>query len=90
MAGHIYGAYAYAPNGANYQTARESHEDIYSGGPEIITQPAATSSSEVADTCSGFAPGVGAMPMSKIEDTVKPDQQQMASFNALSAASAKA
>ncbi len=87
---NTYGAYAYSPSGTNYQTARESHEDIYSGGPEIITQPATATSSDVADTCSGFAPGVGALPMSKIEDTVKPDQQQMASFEALSAASAKA
>ncbi len=85
-----YGAYAYAPSGTNYEYAREAHEDIYSGGPEIITEPAATSPAEVADTCSGFAPGVGALPMSKIEDAVKPDKQQMASFDALSSASAKA
>jgi len=85
-----YGAYAYSPSGPNYQVAHESHEDIYSGGPEIITEPTQTSASELADTCSGVAPGVGALPMSKIEETVKPDQQQMASFKALSAASAKA
>ena len=87
---NTYGAYAYSGSGTNYAYTRESHEDIYSGGPEIITQPAATSAAEMADTCSGFAPGVGSLPMSKIEETVKPDKQQMASFDALSAASAKA
>src|SRR5205085_1346752 len=34
--------------------------------------------------------GVGSLPTSKIEETVKPDKQQMASFDALSAASTKA
>ncbi len=85
-----YGAYAYSDNGTNYAYARESHEEIYSGGPEIITQPPATSAAEMADTCAGVAPGVGAIPMSKIEETVQPNKQQMASFDALSAASAKA
>ena len=82
-----YGASAYSGSGVSY--ARESHEDIYSGGPEIIHADA-TNSSEIADTCSGFAPGVSSLPMGKIEETVKPDKQQMASFDALSTASMKA
>jgi hypothetical protein len=84
-----YGAYAYSPSGTNYQVARETHEEIYSGGPEIITQQPPASMTE-ASACSGFAPGVGSLPLSKIEDTVRPDKQQMASFEALSAASSKA
>lgn len=83
---NTYGAYAYPPSGANYEYARESHEDIYSGGPEIIHADA----TDTADACAGFAPGVASLPMSKIGETVKPDQQQMASFDALSTASSKA
>jgi LTXXQ motif family protein len=83
---NTYGAYAYSPSGMNYEYARESHEDIYSGGPEIIHQD----TTSTADACAGFAPGVASLPMSKIEETVKPDKQQIASFDALSTASAKA
>lgn len=83
---NTYAAYAYSPSGTNYQYARESHEDIYSGGPEIIH----ADSTNTAEACAGFAPGVASLPMSKIEETLKPDKQQMASFETLSAASEKA
>ena len=83
---NTYAATAYSPSGTNYQYARETHEDVYSGGPEIIHQDAIST----PDACSGFAPGVASLPLSKIQETVKPDKAQMASFDALSSASSKA
>ena len=85
-----YGAYPY---NNSYQYAQESHENVYSAGPEQEseqTQAQPESSSDIAQSCSGFAPGVGSLPMNHIEATLKPEQSQRAAFDELSAASAKA
>lgn len=85
-----YGAYAYDNS---YQYVREAHQDVYSTGPANDSeQPQAQpeSSTQVAQTCSGFAPGVDSLPMDRIEQTLKPEKSQRAAFDQLEAASAKA
>jgi hypothetical protein len=47
-------------------------------------------SSEATQTCSGFAPGVGSLPMDKIEQTLKPQASQDGAFDDLVQASSKA
>jgi hypothetical protein len=89
-----YGAYAYAGNGNSYKYATETHQDVYSAGPEqeaaAKTEASATSDAELAQSCSGFAPGVDALPMNRIESTLKPEGHQRAAFDDLKMASNKA
>jgi hypothetical protein len=85
-----YGAYAYD---TSYQYAREAHQDVYSAGPAAASAGAQIrpeTSSEATQTCSGFAPGVGTLPMDKIEQTLKPQESQRAAFDQLAQASSKA
>jgi LTXXQ motif family protein len=87
-----YGAYAWSDDTSNYQVAREAHQNVYSSGPanEPPPQAAAETTTDVAQSCSGLAPGVGALPMDKIEQAVKPEQSQRTAFNELKAASTQA
>jgi LTXXQ motif family protein len=89
-----YGAYANAGNGNSYKYARETHQDVYSAGPAEEAQEkgeaATTSDAELAQSCTGFAPGVDGLPMNKIESTLKPEGHQRAAFDDLKAASTKA
>jgi hypothetical protein len=85
-----YGAYAYNDD---YQYAREAHQDVYSAGPAAASagaQMQPETSSEATQTCSGFAPGVGSLPMDKIEQTLKPQASQDQAFDDLVQASSKA
>lgn len=87
-----YGAYAWTGDG-QYQVARESHQDVYSTGPQnepgSSTQNAG-SGPDATQTCGGFAPGVGILPVDKIQAAVKPTGSQESLFAALKTASSKA
>jgi len=98
-----YGATAWTQTDANYTYARESHQDIYSAGPSGGSSSANNASASAASstqqndssnadlaTCSGFAPGVGSLPMEKIEASLKPSDSQLAHLRVLEAASDKA
>ena len=50
----------------------------------------AESPTDIAEACSGVAPGLTGLPMDRIEKTLQPSGEQRASFDELKAASAKA
>jgi hypothetical protein len=95
-----YGATAWTQPNDNYVYARESHQDVYSGGPAHKNSDAATpaaapvtqddSQNPEMATCAGFAPGVSGMPIDKIKDSVDPHGDQLSDLKALEAASNKA
>ncbi len=86
-----YGAYARLDEGSSYQFAREAHQNVYSGAPANEAPPTASEDTTgLAQTCSGLAPGVAALPMDRVEQAVKPGKSQRAAFDRLKAVSAKA
>lgn len=87
-----YGAYAWTGDG-QYQVARESHQDLYSTGPQSSSTDAGSdvgAGPNLVATCSGFGPGVDILPVDKIKSAVKPTGAQLTSFDELQAASNKA
>lgn len=88
-----YGAYAWTGDGGGYQVARESHQTPTSAGPQ---NEAAQTSTDVGqgpntvETCAGFGPGVGILPVDQIKAAVKPTGSQESAFDALKTASNKA
>jgi hypothetical protein len=86
-----YGAYAWSGDSSSYQYARESHQNVYSAGPaDGGAEAQAAEAAELAQSCGGFAPGVGALPVDRIEQAVKPTGNQRKAFDDLKAASAQA
>lgn len=86
-----YGSYADAAYGAG-------GDDIYDGGYSVDSSahdrrrhvaPAAPSATQIAETCSGLAPGVTDLPAT-IDKAVQPTQSERPAFADLHAASAKA
>jgi hypothetical protein len=79
-----YGADDYAHYGPYY-----SFGDIYTGSRQA---PVTTSesSTDVAESCGGVAPGLTELPMDRIEKTLQPSPEQRPSFDDLKAASVKA
>ena len=82
-----YGADDYAYYGPSY-----SFGDIYTGYRRHRRAYAATAESpiDIAEACSGVAPGLTGLPMDRIEKTLQPGAEQRASFDELKAASGKA
>jgi hypothetical protein len=91
-----YGAYPWPGSGGGnegYKVARETHQNVYSGGPAAGSDVQPTQSQTPDDltlSCSGYGPGVSVLPISQIETTVQPKDDQQAAFNELKTASAKA
>lgn len=87
-----YGTYAWSGDAGSYEVAREVHQDVYSAGPRDGSDLAQTpeSATDIAQSCSGFAPGVGGLPLDRIAAAVKPTESQRPAFDQLKAASAKA
>jgi hypothetical protein len=88
-----YGAYAWSGDGSGYRVTREARQSVYSGGPAdapVEAQAPDTAAPQAAQTCSGLAPGVGVLPMDRIEKAVEPTESQRVAFEELSTASAKA
>jgi hypothetical protein len=86
-----YGAYAWAGDGSSYEYSREARQEVLSAGPaNEAVQSAPESTTEIAQTCSGLAPGVDSLPIDRIAQTLKPEAGQRAAFDQLEAASAKA
>ena len=98
-----YGATAWTQSDDNYAYAHSSHEDIYSGGQaddsdsSVATAESASRSSVADDSrkvslgiCSGYAPGVTALPIDRIEAQVRPSGDQLSELKVLQAASNKA
>ena len=77
----------YAYYGPSY-----SFGDIYTGYRRHRRAYAATAESpiDIAEACSGVAPGLTGLPMDRIEKTLQPGAEQRASFDELKAASGKA
>ena len=69
-----------------------SFGDIYTGYRRHHRAYAAQAESptDIAEACSGVAPGLTGLPMDRIEKTLQPSGEQRASFDELKAASAKA
>jgi hypothetical protein len=94
-----YGATAWTQQDSNYVYARESHQDVYSSGPSSSSEATTSAATPVAQddsanpemaTCAGFAPGVGGLPIDKIQASVNPKGDQLSDLKALEAASSKA
>jgi predicted transcriptional regulator len=79
-----YGDEDYAYYGRYYRFG-----DIYAGSRRAPVT-AAESSTDIAETCGGVAPGLTDLPMERIEQALQPSGEQRASFDDLKAASAKA
>jgi LTXXQ motif family protein len=78
--GDIYGGYAYG-GPARTRTARRV-------APE--TTGSVTSSADLAQSCSGLAPGVTDLPIDRIQQSIQLTDDQLKSLNALKAASSQA
>ena len=83
------------PYGADdhaYYRPYYSFGDIYTGYRRHHRAYAAQAESptDIAEACSGVAPGLTGLPMDRIEKTLQPSGEQRASFDELKAASAKA
>jgi LTXXQ motif family protein len=80
----------YWPYGEDYASYgpyyRYGH--IYTGSRRAPTT--AESSTDIAETCGGLAPGLTDLPMDRIEKVLQPSGEQRASFDDLKAASTKA
>ena len=73
-----YGAYAWSGDDNSYQYARETHENVYSGGPadgSDLEQTTPEGSAQIAQSCSGFAPGVGSLPLDQIAAAGEAERQ---------------
>ena len=83
------------PYGADdhaYYRPYYSFGDIYTGyrRHRRVYAAQAESPTDIAEACSGVAPGLTGLPMDRIEKTLQPSREQRASFDELKAASAKA
>jgi hypothetical protein len=78
-AGDIYRGYRRSRGAGRTGTRRGAQQAMRSRTPE-----------ELAETCSGFAPGVTDLPLQRIEQIIQPTPEQRAALDDLKAATAKA